>query len=176
MPQLLSSPSVPAWYVVRTHPREELRSECNLQNGKIETFLPRMRARRARRQSHPAVLPLFPQYLFARFDPVESLHDVCFTRGVQTVLRVGAVLATVDDSAVEFLRARMDETGLIPVGEPLQPGERVVIEDGPFAQLIGVVERHLSDRERVTIFLSTVTTTFRLELPVESVRRLSSCV
>jgi transcription antitermination factor NusG len=169
----LSSLLPEAWYVIRTHPRQELRAERNLQSGGIEVFLPRIagrRSSRARREIEPAAL--FPQYLFARFVSETRLHDVLFTRGVQAPLRVGASLAIVDDAIVAFLRSRVREDGLIRVGEPLQPGERVIIEEGPFARLIGIVERLVSERERVIVLLASVRTPLRLDLGAQAVRRL----
>jgi transcription elongation factor/antiterminator RfaH len=162
------------WHVIRTHAKQELRAEQNLRAGRIEVFLPRMAVRRTRRDHrYSEVVPLFTQYLFARFDPETRLHDVTFTRGVQAPLRIGAELAIVDDEVIEFLRARVREDGLIHVGTALQPGERVMIEDGPFAALVGIVERVLSERERVLVLLSTVRTPLRLDLEIASVRRLS---
>jgi transcriptional antiterminator RfaH len=167
-------PSAEAWYVIRTHAKQEFRAEHNLQAGRIEVFLPRMAARRTRRDQHyTEVVPLFPQYLFARFAANARLHDVLFTRGVQAPLRVGGDLAIVDDEAIGFLRSRVGDDGLVRVGEPLQPGERVVIEEGPFAALAGVVERFVPEHERVVVLLSTVRTPLRLDLTAQSVRRLT---
>jgi len=118
------------------------------------------------------IAPLFPQYVFARFEPAARLHDVLFTRGVQAPLLVGGNLATVEDAAVEFLRCRVREDGLIPVGEPLQPGERVLIDEGPFAEWVGVVERFVSERDRVIVLLSSVSGV-RVDVRTEAVRRLA---
>jgi transcriptional antiterminator RfaH len=170
---LVSSPH--DWYVIRTHQRQEFRAEQHLRAGGIEVFLPRMAARRSRRdQRYTEVVPLFAQYLFARFEPTGRLHDVLFTRGVQAPLRVGDDLAMVDGEAVDFLRSRIGEDGLVRVGEPLRPGERVMIEEGPFAALAGIVERLVPDRERVIVLLSTVRTPLRLDLGIDSVRRVAS--
>jgi transcriptional antiterminator RfaH len=167
---LVSSQS---WYVIRTHPRQEFRAEQNLQAGGIEVFLPRIAARRSGRSPRATeVSPLFPQYLFAQFEPGTRLHDVAYTRGVQAPLRIGADLAVVDDGAVAFLRSRVRADGLIKVGEPLEPGEKVVIEAGPFAALVGVVERFVSERERVIVLLTAVSTTLRVDLEIDAVRRL----
>lgn len=163
-----------AWYVIRTHAKQEFRAEQNLLAGGVEVFLPRMATRHMRRdQRLTQVVPLFTQYLFARFEAEARLHDVAFTRGVQAPLRVGADLAAVDDEAIDFLRSRVQEDGLIHVGTPLQPGERVQIEDGPFAAFVGIVERVVSERERVIVLLSTVNTPLHLDLELASVRRVS---
>lgn len=97
--------------------------------GGIEVFLPRISARR--RSARSDVAAVFPHYLFARFEPEARLHDVLFTRGVQAPPRIGSDLAVVDDAAVAFLRARLGTDGLIRVGTTLEPGEKVLIEEGP---------------------------------------------
>lgn len=163
------------WSVVRTHRRQEFRAEQNLRSGGIETFFPRLSAPRTRRYvSHAATMPLFPQYLFARFDPEVRLHDVSFTRGVQTVLQVCGTLSTVDDNVIQVLRSRMDANGLVRIGEPLRPGEKVIIEEGPFAALVGVVERVLPEKERVTLLLAAVQSPIRVHVASESVRRVAT--
>lgn len=167
----------PPWHVVRTHSRQEFRAEQNLQSGGIEVLLPRIRgprSRRCRRDTDAA--PLFPQYLFARFDALARLHDVSFTRGIQMVLRVGGNLAVVDDHVIAFLRSHMNPNGLIAVGQPLQPGKKVIIEDGPFSALVGVVERFLPDKERVIVLLAAVQGSFRVDVAAHSVRELSTPV
>jgi transcriptional antiterminator RfaH len=156
------------WYVLRTHHRQESRAEDNLAQGRIETFLPWLRVRSRRRR--PDREPLFPQYLFARFELQASLHDVTFTRGVQSVVRVGGELATVGDRVIEFFRSRTDESGVIAVGRTFTPGERVTIEYGPFADLVGVVERTLPARERVLVLLTTVGPALRVEVPTDHLR------
>jgi transcription antitermination factor NusG len=165
---------VPAdvWYVIRTHPRQEFRAAENLRSCGIEIFLPRIHAPGSRRSRHTEPAALFPQYLFAQFDVQTRLRDVVFTRGVQVPLRIGSALAIVDDSMVAFLRSRVGEDGLIRIGEPLQPGERVMIEDGPFAALVGIVERIMSERERLIVLLATVRTPLRVEVEIQSVRRV----
>jgi transcriptional antiterminator RfaH len=173
MPQLHSSTATDPWYVIRTHARQEFRAAHNLESGGIDVFLPRVRARRAwKGLRRDEIAPLFPQYLFARFDANARLHDVAFTRGVQIPVRVGSELAVVGDEAIRFLRSRMCSDGLISLGEPLQPGEKVIIGNGPFEALIGVVERCSSARDRVTVLLTTVQARFQVDLGLDSVRRL----
>jgi transcription elongation factor/antiterminator RfaH len=159
------------WYVVRAHHWQESRVEANLRSGDIETFLPRVRLpsrRRAQRRDHE---PLFPQYLFARFDPYRSLHDVTFTRGVQSLVLVGGQLAIVDDAIIEFFRSRVDEHGFIPLCSELERGERVTIQEGPFADLTGIVERNLTAQQRIVVLLTSVARPVRVQVPADHLRR-----
>ncbi len=97
-----------------------------------------------------------------------------FTRGVHSIVHAGGSPATIDDGVIALLRARMDANGLIRIGEPLQPGERVVIADGPFLTLAGVVERVLSERARVIVLLTAVEAGVRVDVAVDDIRRVSA--
>lgn len=164
-------PSAAPWHVIRARARQEVRAEQNLQSGGIEVFLPRTRGSRLNvRCRSIKVMPLFPQYLFARFD-LSRARDVAFTRGIQTIVRAGNNFAVVDDGIITLLKGRMDAEGLIRVGEPLQPGEKVLIEDGPFSSLTAVVERVLPHKDRVSILLSTINAPFRITIAAAGVRR-----
>ncbi len=172
MPHVSTTPDA-RWFVIRTHHHQEVRVEQNLRLGRIETFLPRIpppRSARAHGDGH--VTPLFPQYVFARFNPATSLHDVTFTRGVYHVLRFGDTLASVDDEVIQFFRSRMDAHGFIRIGEPLQPGELVAIQSGPFRAFVGVVERHLSNKERVIVLLTTVQADMHVEVSTHCLARV----
>lgn len=164
------SPNPGHWYVVRAHHWQESRAEVNLRSGGIETFLPWVRLPSRRRAQRRDREPLFPQYLFARFDP-DRFSDVTFTRGVQSIVRVGGELAIVDETVLEFLRTRVDEHGLIPLSSKLEPGERVTIEEGPFADLTGIVERNVTARQRVVVLLTSIARPIRVQLPIDHLRR-----
>lgn len=158
------------WYVIRARHWHESRAEANLSRGGIETFLPWVRSASRHTRKGGGREALFPQYLFARFDPAISLHDVTFTRGVQGIVRVGGQLATVDDDLIEFFHSRVDEHGLIPLGRRVEPGVRVTIQSGPFTDLAGIVERSLPARERVIVLLTSIAFPLRVELPADDIR------
>src|SRR5258705_12699899 len=85
---LVSSQSaleIPRWYVVHTKYREEERADNNLRSWEVLTFYPQIRARRVNQFSGKITelaKPLFPGYLFARFDASKLLSKVHYTRGV----------------------------------------------------------------------------------------------
>ena len=157
------------WYVVRTQYHKADRAELNLAAAGFTTFMPRIRAKTATRT--PQTVPLFPQYLFARFNAVKSLRLVTFMTGVSYVVTFAGEPASVDDEVIELLRSRMEADGCIRVGERLYPGDQVYIKSGPFAAMLGVVERNLSAKERVLVLLSTISASVRVELPREAVQR-----
>jgi transcription elongation factor/antiterminator RfaH len=163
-------PPDPRWYVVRAHHWQESRVESNLRSAGIETFLPWVRPISRRRSNRSDREPLFPQYLFGRFNAEASLRDVMFTRGVQSVVQIGGQLATLDDEVIEFFRSRVDEHGFILLRSNLEPGQRVTIHEGPFAALTGIIERVLPARQRVLVLLATVNCATRVQLPLDDLR------
>ena len=79
------------WYAIHTKPKQEGRAHSNLRARGVETFTPRVGERRYTPAGHVKneIKPLFPQYIFARFDASRMLHQVCFTRGIHSVVRFG---------------------------------------------------------------------------------------
>jgi transcriptional antiterminator RfaH len=147
------------WYVIHTKHNQEDRAENNLRAWGIETFNPKIKARFPRqREGRPRVSgkPLFPQYIFARFDPTQLLHKVTFTRGVHEVVRFGGQTIPVDNEMMAIMRARVGDDGFIKIGEEFKAGNRVLVKDGPFRNFIGIFERELKEPERVRILLTTV--------------------
>ena len=65
-----------AWFCVKSRPRQEAVAERNLRSlGEVEVVLPRLRrTRRGHDKNKVVVEPLFPGYLFLRFDPA-ALRD-----------------------------------------------------------------------------------------------------
>src|SRR5688572_13188689 len=135
---------IPSWYAIHTHPKQENRAESNLQAWNVETFFPKIKDCRFNEfTGAPSyfIKPLFPGYLFARFELESMLHKVRFTRGVHSVVCIGIEPAPVDDRVIEIIVAQIDAAGFVKIGEDLDPGTRVLIQAGPFKGLTGVFER-----------------------------------
>ena len=69
------------WYVVQSKPREEERALHFLKEKGFHTYLPRMEVVRVRKFENVKMKqPLFPGYLFCRFDKDENLGHVRWTQ------------------------------------------------------------------------------------------------
>jgi len=158
---------------VQTKPKQEARGEANLRRWNIETLAPRVRDYRQRRAAAAArIVPLFPNYLFARFDAETLAAKIRLTRGIQRVVGFGEYATPVDDEMIELIRARIGEDGL--VGTPaLQLGDAVEIVDGPLQSFVGVFERHVSARDRVIVLLTTIGCRARVQVPATAIRNVS---
>lgn len=164
----------PLWYVVQTKPREELRAVDNLRAQSIETFFPVVkegRLDRVTKKRSYAIKPLFPRYLFARFNANKMLHKVKFTRGVHSLVRFGGGPVAVDEEILNIISERMGEDGYIDLREQLRAGDKVVVTDGPFKNFVGVFERNVKQQERVMIMLETLNYQGRVVLEREMVRK-----
>jgi transcriptional antiterminator RfaH len=155
------------WYVVQTKPKQESRADANLRRYGLPTFAPKLRSPRARgpegRVSY-VVAPLFPGYIFSRFDADRQLQNVRLTRGVQKVIGLGEHATPVDDDVIALIQARIGEDGLVQLAEPRR-GDTVRVISGPFQSLEGVFEERLSGRDRVMILISTMASQTRVQLP-----------
>lgn len=155
--QNINEPS--RWYVIQTKPKQENRAESNLNAWRVETFVPRVRKSRkhssAGATTHPTK-PLFPRYIFARFQISSQLHKISFTRGVSRVVSFGGTPTPVDDEVIDLIISQAGDDGLIRLGEELRRGDKVMIKEGPFSSLTGIFEREIKDSERVRILLTAV--------------------
>lgn len=163
------------WFAICTHSKQEDRANYNLQTANVECFSPRIKECR-RNQFSGAVSyitrPLFPRYIFARFN-LPLLRKVSFTRGVLKVVSFNAKPAPIDEGVIELLRARVGSDGFLSVGEALKPGDEVRIKDGPWKALVGVVERNFKSGERVELLMTAINYQGRLMIEREWIERVS---
>jgi len=147
------------WYVIHTHPRQEDRAERNLLSEGLETLSPKIKQRRYNQYTGElayVIKPLFPRYIFARFDADVWLHHVRYTRGVHCVVSFGEYPTPVDGEIITIIRSRIGEDGFVRISDQLLPGDRVMVKDGPLKNFIGIFEREMKDCDRVMILLTTV--------------------
>ena len=150
--------NAPRWYVVHTNAKQEDRAASNLRAWQVETFSPRMKEKRYNEFTNQPILvtkPLFPRYIFARFEAEPLLHKVSNTRGVHSVVNFDSRPAFVDDEVIAFMQSQVNADGFVEIGRDFEAGDRVMIERGPFKNLIGVFDRALKEQDRVMILLTS---------------------
>jgi transcriptional antiterminator RfaH len=159
-----------AWFCLRSQPKHEHIAAAHLRNTGVETFLPRVRFKRATRQGIVWVTEaLFPNYLFARFDWRASLREVQSVHGVCEVVHFGERWPTIPGPIIGQLREAIgaDELRVIPAR--LKPGDEVLIVRGALHGLNAVVSRVIPARERVAVLLDFLGRQTTIELPEDSV-------
>ena len=145
------------WYAVRTKLNEEDRADNNLKAWQVETFTPKVKELRTSDfgGGRYVTKPLFSRYIFARFDVETQLHNINYTRGVQSVVSFGGSPISIDDKVIDRIKEQVDDDGFIRIDE-FKAGDPVRINSGPLQSIEGVFERKLKDKDRVKILLNTM--------------------
>ena len=162
------------WYVLHTKPKQEERANSNLVAWGVETLNPKLKTRRHNEfAGKPTYItqPLFPRYLFAKFNAREQLSKILFTRGVHNVVCFGDNTSSVSEEIIDIIRERIDQNGIVKATDDLKPGDKVVISAGPLRNLTGGFEREVQGNDRVLILLPTIGYQGHLEVQRDLIKR-----
>jgi len=127
------------WFAIAVKPRHEKTVAHVLDTKGYETFLPLYK----HRHQHAArlrdfELPLFPGYVFSRFDLFKRL-PVIITPGVSRILGVGAYPTPVDPIEIASLRTTLAKAVSAEALPFLQTGNKVRIREGPLRGVEGII-------------------------------------
>ena len=159
------------WFLVHTKPRQENRALSNLLEQGFQCYLPTIRCEKQRQgelKTQPE--PLFPRYMFIQpgVDGRGSLGAVRSTKGVSRLVTFGAEPAKVDESLVLTLQ-QLEQQQHKPLAL-FEPGERVLIADGPLAGLDGVFLMKDGER-RAMVLVEMLSCNNQVGIPVGSLRK-----
>jgi transcriptional antiterminator RfaH len=145
------------WHLVRTKPLKEQRVHDRLATILPEVFLPMLEARMPRwGRMDWSITPLFPGYLFGRFDMERHYFDVKYLPGVQGFVSVGNDHLAVPIGVIDELKGRCTN-GVVRIAEEVyRSGQHLRVVEGPFRGSEAIFERYLSAAERVAILLSAL--------------------
>jgi len=136
----LSRPDRLSWYALQIQSRLASVASATLRGKGYEEFLPLYRSRRRWSDRIKTLdLPLFPGYLFCRFDVRDRLMPILTTPGVISIVGTGKTPVPIDEEEIEAIRA------ILRSGVALQPwpflsvGLKVYIEGGPLRGLEGII-------------------------------------
>jgi transcriptional antiterminator RfaH len=145
------------WFAVLTKPYQEDTADLQLRRQEFGVYLPKIKIGR-RVGSHgwrEVIEPLFPRYLFARFDPtLKSAAPIRSTRGVCGLVHFGrSDPAVVPDPVIEALRARENSSGLhVDRSARLAKGDKVELLQGPFRGMLASFEEPDGNQRVVLMF------------------------
>jgi transcription antitermination factor NusG len=129
---------VACWYALHVRPRFEKAVAKNLRARGFEEFLPLYRrTSRWSDRTKEIELPLFPGYVFCRFDRNNRL-PVLTVPGVKSVVSFGKNVVPVEERELNSIRAVLKSNAHFEPW-PLETGQRVCVERGPLAGTEGVV-------------------------------------
>ncbi|HWL03524.1 MAG TPA: transcription termination/antitermination NusG family protein [Xanthobacteraceae bacterium] len=144
------------WYVVHTQPNGESKASSHLRRQGFEVYLPCGRRWRSHARRRELVLrPLFPRYLFVRFDAETARWRAIFsTVGVSNLICEGDRPLAVPQPVIAGIQ-EAEASGSFDdalAASRLKPGDAIRIVRGPFADLIGQLQSLVSG-DRVKVLL-----------------------
>jgi transcription antitermination factor NusG len=149
------------WYACYTRARAEKRVNDLLIERGIEAFLPLVpRVSQWKDRRKTVEWPLFPSYVFGRFD-LSDVHIVLATPGVVCLVKAGGRPVPIDEAELENVRRFVEVLRSGEVDQQPEPcsfltaGEWVEVAEGPWAGLKGVVVDSRG-RKRVRIGLHAI--------------------
>jgi transcriptional antiterminator RfaH len=143
------------WYVIRSKSNKEEFLARQLDSRGVEFYYPHLRVNPINPRSRTEK-PYFPGYLFLHTD-LQVNPPVLFERipGAIRLVHIGGEAARVPENIVHAIQTRVEEInaagGTLMKG--LQPGDKVIIEKGPFEGYEGILDVAISGTERVRVLL-----------------------
>ena len=142
------------WFILQFKSNSHHLATKNLNRQGFETFLPlhETTSRRLSRFINNSK-PLFPSYMFIKFDRAEpGWHKINSTYGVSRLITFNSIPKPIPTIFVDHLMKRYDLSGkLIPI-QKLKKGDQVTVLKGPFANFIATVEKY-EDDQRIWILM-----------------------
>lgn len=154
------------WYCIYTKPKMEESVSCQLLNlPDIEVFQPKLKRSGLRRgKVQEKTEHLFPCYLFSRFTPSRYYHLITYTRGVKRIISdPSGHPCVVDDRIIDQIRSRLKDGYIYLEPTIFNPGDRVMIQEGPLAGFTGIFQQ-LKARDRVLMLLNFINYQARIEV------------
>jgi transcription antitermination factor NusG len=135
-----------------------------------QEFLPTYRSKRRWSDRVKELdLPLFPGYLFCRFDVRGRLLPILTTPGVMSIVGAGKTPIPVSDDEISAVQAVI-RSGLPAMPWPcLTVGSRILVEAGPLAGLEGIA-LNVDHKYRLVVSLTLLQRAVAVEIEREWVR------
>jgi transcription antitermination factor NusG len=157
------------WFALVVKPRHEKAVDTALRTKGIESFLPLYSERRrwADRYTN-VILPLFPGYIFSRFDP-GSRSFILSTPGLFDIVRCGKEPVPIPAEEIAALQIAVN------CGQPTEPwphlavGEIVDMDGGPMAGLSGKV-LEIKNSMRLVLSVGLLNRSILIEIEREWIR------
>lgn len=171
-----SSPTTPpapgntsrVWYLIQCKPRQDERAEENLLRQGYTCYRPQhTRERLLRGQRQMVTESLFPGYLFIHLSQLDNWAPLRSTRGVSRVVSFGNQPLAVDTALIEQLQQRCSA---VPPEQLLENGDKVRINQGPFAELEAIF-LSMDGNERVVLLMNILHREQKVRVPLASIRK-----
>lgn len=160
------------WYALRTRSNCEKIAALFLQAKGYEHFLPTYLARRRKLERVvETVLPLFPGYLFCRFD-ASYRTPILSAVGVVSIVNFCGKFAQIDNAEIEAVRRVLGSGNTVEPYAYLREGQRIRIQRGAMQGLEGIIIKKRT--WRIVISVNLLQRSVSVEIDPESVATVSA--
>lgn len=145
------------WYLVYTKPHNEDKVCQQLSRLKYDLLNPKISEKRyVKNRLRDVISPLFPCYIFVKFEYAKDYRMVKYGRGVRNIVGFGNEASPVPEEIIASISEKATQ-GVINMPPPqYEYGEDVVICKGPFEGLDAVFIRKMDGMERVSVLLKAM--------------------
>jgi transcriptional antiterminator NusG len=157
------------WFALQVKTRHEKAVSLALEGKGVSVFLPQYRSRSQWSDRVKDIeKPLFPGYVFGRFDPRYRL-PILTTPNVQSIVGNSKTPIAVPDEEIEAVRAIVESRLAFEPWPFLQVGQRVEITRGALSGLAGVLLQ-IKKSWRVVVSVHLIQRSVAVELDSDAVQ------
>ncbi|MGH9613823.1 MAG: transcription termination/antitermination protein NusG [Bryobacteraceae bacterium] len=162
-----------AWFAVQVRSPLEQWLSVTLREKGYEEYLPTYRSRRTWSDRVKEIdQPLFPRYLFCRFDPMYRL-PILKTPNVQGIVSIGRAPIAIPDHEIEAVRRMVSEGKVAGPWPYLREGQHVRIRKGPLTGVEGILTE-FKNRYRLVVSIELLQRSVAAEVDGDWVEVLHS--
>jgi transcriptional antiterminator RfaH len=157
------------WFILQFKSNSHHLAAKNLNRQGFETFVP-LHDTTSRRLSRfvSTSKPLFPGYMFIKFDRTEfEWHKINSTYGVSRLITFNSILKSIPTIFVDHLMKRYDLSGKLMPIRKLKKGDHVTVLNGPFTNFIATVEKYEAD-QRIWVLMDLMGRKTNIQTPSDN--------
>lgn len=167
-----AAPRPEPWFAIRVKSHHEKITAVALHNKGYQEFAPMYQSRRYWSDRIKELdLPLFPGYIFCRFDPLHRL-PVLTTPGTVSIVGLGRIPEPVDDCEIARIRAIISSGALAYPWPFLRTGQKISITRGPLCGVDGFLVSSKS-QHRLVVSIQLLQRSIAAEIDRDCVQPVS---
>ena len=145
----------PQWFCIQTKRKYEDFATFHLEKKGITVFSPKIEEHIVRNYRNvKRIVPLFPSYIFAKFDLLCEHNKARWTPGVKQILSNRRGPIQIEDEIIDEIAVALEQKSF---GQSeLKTGDMVTVSSGSFQGLNGVFQYYTSGEARVRVLLDLV--------------------
>jgi transcription antitermination factor NusG len=162
------------WLAFYTKPRHEFVAETEINALDIEVFLPKITVLKQWSDRKKKVTePLFKSYIFARCNEKDRLR-VLQLKSIVTNVRFQGKPSHVPDWEIYGIKKMLEAKVDVKVTEGLREGALVMITEGPFSGVKGIISDAQRGKKEIAISIEMLNRTVIATVPVSEIKILKA--